>query len=124
MAGNLFWPGLYGPPSDEADQDEAVRDETAQDETGPEGHLLKMRFMETPAFLTLYEERYRHLYQQIYVEDLIMSQVNHLTSLFIAYNAEHNLVDQKEHDNSVDRLLDYVAKRIAYLEPTDMLSRQ
>jgi spore coat protein CotH len=91
---------------------------------GPMGggnHLLKERFLDTPEFLALYEERYQLLYEQIYADDLLTPKIEEYAALVTEYNAEHNLVDQAEYDAAVEAVLEFVAQRHTFLASTELL---
>jgi len=84
-------------------------------------HLLKERFFDNPDFLSLYEERYQLLYEQIYVNDLLTPKIEEFAALVTAYNAERDVVDQAEFDTAVAGALDFVSQRHDYLRTTELL---
>lgn len=86
-------------------------------------HLLKERFLGTPEFLALYEEKLQALYQQIFVDDLLTAKIDEYAALITAYNQEHNLVDQADYDAAVQDVLDFVAQRYEFLQTTELLSQ-
>jgi spore coat protein CotH len=93
---------------------------------GPMGrgnHLLKERFLDTPEFLALYEEKLLALYQQVFLDDLLTAKIEEYAALVTAYNQEHSLVDQTAYDAAVQDVLDFVAQRHAYLGSTELLGQ-
>lgn len=93
---------------------------------GPAGsgrgtHLLLKRFLATPAFRTLYTERYRLLYERIYGRDLLAPKIRELTALVTAYNAGRGIVAQAAYNAAANKVLDFVAQRNEYLKSTDLL---
>jgi spore coat protein CotH len=93
---------------------------------GPMGrgnHLLKERFLGTPEFLALYEEKLQAFYEQVFVDDLLTPKIEEYAALVTAYNQEHNLVDQAAYDAAVQDVLDFVAQRCAFLQTTELLGQ-
>jgi spore coat protein CotH len=82
---------------------------------------LPKRFLATPAFRTLYTERYRILYDRIYGRDLLAPKIRELTALVTAYNASRGIVDQAAYNAAASKVLDFVAQRNEYLKSTDLL---
>jgi spore coat protein CotH len=93
---------------------------------GPMGrgnHLWKERFLGTPEFLALYEEKLQAFYKQVFVDDLLTPKIEEYAALVTAYNQEHNLVDQAAYDAAVQDVLDFVAQRYAFLQTTELLGQ-
>ena len=90
---------------------------------GRGNHLLKERFLGTPEFLALYEEKLQALYSQIFVDDLLTAKINEYAALMTAYNQEHNLVDQADYDAAVQDVLVFVAQRYEFLQTTELLGQ-
>ncbi|MFA6436539.1 MAG: CotH kinase family protein, partial [Candidatus Gracilibacteria bacterium] len=85
-------------------------------------HLLKERFLATPKFLTLYEERYRLLYEEIYEQDLITPIIDKFVAVVSDYNAGHAVVDSAAFEKAVESVRTFVEERHAYLKTTELLA--
>ncbi len=85
------------------------------DKMGMGSHLLKERFLETPEFLELYEERYEIIYEQLLGTDLLTSKVDEYADLLTGYNSTNDLFDQEAYDAAVEIVLQFLEERYQYL---------
>jgi spore coat protein CotH len=126
---DIYWESIgdrFGGMFDAVRQTEETTGENADDShfgglMGRGNHLLKERFLATPEFRALYEERYQLLYEQIYVNDLLTPKIEEFAALVTEYNAEHDLVDQAEYGAAVEDVLKFVTQRYDFLSATELL---
>jgi spore coat protein CotH len=94
---------------------------------GPGGmggsNQLVTRFMENLTFKALYEQKLKLVYQEAFVNEGILQQVEKYTILIRAANPQRPLIDLQAYEQAVDSLLDFVEQRHQYLAGTPLLSQ-
>lgn len=93
---------------------------------GPMGSssTLVTRFLATPAFRALDEEKVRQIYQQAFVGGGLVAQVEQYAALVRQANEQRDLVVLADYDAAVNQVLSFVAQRGDYLATTPLLGGQ
>ena len=98
---------------------------TSQGFRGPGGgeNALLERFMATASFKALYEEKLVEVYEKAFLSGAILEDIERYSALIHSVNDERSLVDLTAYDQAVQTVIDFVTRRIQYLETTDLLSK-
>ncbi|VAW43641.1 hypothetical protein MNBD_CHLOROFLEXI01-1071 [hydrothermal vent metagenome] len=94
------------------------------DGSGPFGdgrHILKDRFLANADFRTLYDSKLQTVYEQVFVNELLLPQIETYTMLLTSYNIENALFDQNEFDLAIQNMENFIRDRQEYLQSTDLL---
>jgi spore coat protein CotH len=84
-------------------------------------NLLVTRFLANPAFGALYEQKLEEVYRQAFVGGAIVEQIEQYSTLVRQVCQERGLADVELYDRAVVSVLDFVARRAAYLATTSLL---
>ncbi len=84
---------------------------------------LATRFLETPAFKALYEEKLAEIYRTVFLSGAIVAQVNEYANLVLQVNPERSLVVEENYNTAVQNILDFLAGRSEYLASTALLGQ-
>lgn len=93
---------------------------------GPGGgaNTLVTRFMATPSFLALYEQKLQEVYQAAFTSGALTQQIEQYATLIRQANQERTLVNSESYEAAVTKALNFVAQRSAYLASTTLLGGQ
>ena len=84
---------------------------------------LMSRFIANEDFNALYEEKVRDLYTIFYEDGTLEADVNRYSALIHSINEERQLVDIDAYDQAVQKILDFIAQRIEYLQNQPILNQ-
>jgi spore coat protein CotH len=109
---DLYWEGVGGRFGRFFEED--------RDGGGTSNQLVE-RFLGTPEFRSLYQEKLEEQYQQLFVDGLLVSKIEQYEALVMAYDEDRDLVDEAEYQAAVDAVLRFVAQRYQFLRTTELL---
>lgn len=91
---------------------------------GGGANTLVTRFMATPSFLALYEQKLQEVYQAAFASGALTQQIEQYATLVRQTNQERALVNSASYEAAVTQVLNFVAQRSAYLASTTLLGGQ
>jgi len=84
--------------------------------------VLISRFLGNTTFRSLYEEKLRLVYEQVFQSDYLDTLVNQYSDLIHSVNEERSLVDLDAYDQAVADFLSFIAQRKEYLGSQTLLT--
>jgi spore coat protein CotH len=85
-------------------------------------NILATRFLNTPEFVTLYEQELQRLYQELFSSGFLVERIEMYAALVREANADGQLTDPTAYEQAVTKMLDFVAQRQAYLTGLPLFS--
>jgi spore coat protein CotH len=85
-------------------------------------NVLISRFLGNTTFRSLYEEKLRLVYEQVFQSDYLDTLVNQYSDLIHSVNEERSLVDLDAYDQAVADFLSFIAQRKEYLGSQTLLT--
>ena len=89
-----------------------------------DSNILVTRFLANPTFTALYEEKLQQVYQQAFVSGAISQQVEQYAAVVRQANEQRSLVESDAYEQDVASVLDFIARRSAWLATTPLLGGQ
>lgn len=86
-------------------------------------NVLKQRFLASPTFSKLYEEKLRLVYQKAFASGWLEQQVQSYASLVTAANPQRNLVALPAYKQAVQKVLSFIQQRAAYVASSGLLQK-
>jgi len=83
---------------------------------------LVARFMKTPTFKALYEQKLKDVYQSAFASNAMTKTVEKYAALIHSVNDERNLVEIEAYDQAVEKVFTFIEQRMEYLGTVDLLS--
>jgi len=88
---------------------------------GGDANNLTARFLATPAFKTLYEQKLQSIYRQAFASGALAQQVERYAALVRQASAQRSLVNLPAYEQAVAKVLSFITQRQAYLAATPLL---
>ena len=85
-------------------------------------NVLISRFLGNATFKSLYEDKLKLVYEQVFQGDGLASMVNQYSDLIHSVNEKRSLVDLDAYDQAVEDLLNFIAQRQEYLDTQTSLT--
>lgn len=124
--------GIINPPALAPGADEArdaasadiyptMRSQGGANRMGGGSNLLLSRFMSAASFKALYEEKVVAVYQTAFESGAMTAQIEEITAVVRAANAERNLVDANAYEQAAAQVVDFVKRRGDYIGGTELV---
>lgn len=84
-------------------------------------NVLISHFLEDATFQSIYEDKLKVVYEEVFLSDILETMVNQYSYLIHSANLERNLVDLDAHDQAVAELLKFIVECKEYLRSHSQL---
>ena len=82
-------------------------------------NVLKNRFFANETFSAMYDAEYAKLKDFIFTQNSAAEKIEELAEIFIAYNEEHNIMEQSEYDAGLEKIKSYITQKQQQLETAE-----
>ncbi|MBI4732639.1 MAG: CotH kinase family protein [Chloroflexi bacterium] len=97
------------------------REQTGSRSPGGDENILLQRFKANAAFMALYEEKLRLVYEEAFLSGAITEKAEEYSALVLSINEERNLVNVENYEQSVENILTFINQRMDYVNSTGLM---
>ena len=85
-------------------------------------NVLISRFLGNATFRSLYEEKLKLVYEEVFQSEVLETMVNQYSDMIHLVNEERRLVDLDAYDQAVAEFLSFIIQRKEYLSSLTLLT--